>query len=143
MRRFHQFFGWTIFLVFLLTGQYMSIYHNHLAGTPDGVRMLYRSRHIYILLAALLNIGLGIYFSYAAQRWRRGLQLGGSTVIVITTLSLIPAFFYEPGLGPAKTYFSFFGIIGIAVGLLLHLIGGPRQTNEEVRRPIMQSEKYQ
>ena len=74
MRRFHQIFGWTIFLVFLLTGQYMSIYHNHLVGTPDGVRMLYRSRHIYILLAALLNIALGLYFSYAAERWRRVLQ---------------------------------------------------------------------
>ena len=126
MRRFHQIFGWTIFIVFLLTGQYMSIYHNHLAGTPDGVRMLYRSRHIYILLAALLNIGLGIYFSYAAQRWRRGLQLAGSAVIVITTLSLIPAFFYEPGVGPDQTRLSYFGIIGMAVGLLLHFLGRPK-----------------
>ena len=140
MKRFHQIFGWTIFLVFLLTGQYMSIYHNHLAGTPDGVRMLYRSRHIYILLAALLNIGLGIYFSYAAQRWRRGLQLAGSVVIVITTLSLIPAFFYEPGLGPEKTFFSYFGIIGIAVGLLLHFIGRPRQSYEEARTRVVQRE---
>jgi cadmium resistance protein CadD (predicted permease) len=127
MRRFHQIFGWTIFFVFLLTGQYLRHYQNHLHGTPDGVRMLYRSRHIYILLAALLNIGLGIYFNYAAQRWRRRLQFVGSVVIVITTLLLIPAFFYEPSLGPTKTFFSYFGIIGIALGLLLHVLGGPEQ----------------
>jgi hypothetical protein len=140
MRRFHQIFGWTMFLVFLLTGQYMSIYHNHLAGTPDGVRMLYRSRHIYISLAALLNVGLGIYFRYAAQRWRRGLQMAGSVVIVVTTLSLIPAFFYEPGLGPGRTFFSFFGIIGVALGLLLHFIGGPGQTYEDSTAGIVQDE---
>lgn len=140
MRRFHQIFGWTIFLVFLLTGQYLAIYHNHLAGTPDGVRMLYRSRHIYILLAALLNIGLGIYFSYSAQRWRRGFQIAGSTVIVVTTLVLIPAFFYEPGLGPTRTIFSRFGIIGIAFGLLLHFIGGPRIPVEPSSTQVLQSE---
>jgi hypothetical protein len=135
MRRFHQIFGWTIFIVFLLTGQYLRHYQNHLVGTPDGVRMLYRSRHIYILLAALLNIGLGIYFNYAVQRWRRRLQFAGSVMIVITTLSLIPAFFYEPALGPTKTFFSYFGIIGIAVGLLLHFLGGPEQPTVETNNP--------
>jgi hypothetical protein len=131
MRRFHLFFGWIIFIVFLLTGQYMRLYHNRLAGIPDGVRMLYRSRHIYILLAALLNIGLGIYFSYAPARWRRVLQIAGSVVIVITTLLLIPAFFYDPGLGPDKTVLSYFGIIGMAIGMLLHFIGRP--THREIR----------
>ena len=126
MRRFHQIFGWTIFIIFLLTGQYLRIYQHRLAGVPDGVRMLYRSRHIYILLAALLNIGLGIYFSYAAERWRRVLQVAGSAVIVVTTLLLIPAFFLDPGLGPDKTVLSYFGIIGMAFGMLLHFIGRPR-----------------
>lgn len=102
--------------------------------------MLYRSRHIYILLAALLNIGLGIYFSYSAQRWRRGFQIAGSTVIVVTTLVLIPAFFYEPGLGPTRTIFSRFGIIGIAFGLLLHFIGGPRIPVEPSSTQVLQSE---
>ena len=136
MRRFHQIFGWTVFVVFLLTGQYMRIYHNHLAGIPDGVRMLYRSRHIYILLAAMLNIALGIYFRYAAQRWRRGLQVAGSAVIVITTLLLIPAFFYDPGLGPDKTVLSYFGIIGMAFGMLLHFVGSPRPSDAKVREPV-------
>lgn len=126
MRRFHQIFGWIIFVAFLLTGQYLRIYHNRLADTADGMRMLYRSRHIYILLAALLNITLGLYFSYAASRWRRGFQVAGSAVIVIMTLLLIPAFFYEPELGPTRTVLSYFGIIGMAFGLLLHFIGAPR-----------------
>jgi len=135
MRRFHQVFGWAIFIIFLLTGQYMRIYHNRLAGTEDGVRMLYRSRHIYILLAALLNIALGLYFTYAAERWRRGLQLTGSVVIVITTLLLIPAFFLEPGVGPDKTRLSYFGIIGMALGLLLHFMGAHRMAAAGAQRP--------
>ena len=132
MRRFHQIFGWTIFVVFLLTGQYMARFHNHLAGTSDGVRMLYRSRHIYILLAGLLNISLGLYFSYARQRWRRGFQIMGSLVIIATTLVLLPAFFYEPLRSPDQTRLSYFGIIGMALGMLLHFLGKPKSDQAAV-----------
>ena len=141
MRLFHKIFGWTVFVVFLLTGQYMDIYHKHLAETPDGVRMLYRSRHIYILFAALLNLALGLYFNYATEPWRRGLQLAGSGVVVITTLLLIPAFFYEPALGPENISWSYFGIIGMAVGLLLHFIGAPRKFHEGEHTPVRQSDR--
>jgi hypothetical protein len=132
MKRLHQIFGWTIFVLFLLTGQYMARYHNHLKGMPDGLRMLYRSRHIYILFSALLNLGLGLYLTQRTQRWRRALQLAGSGLIVAATLVLIPAFFYEPNVGPDKTLFSYFGIITLAVGVLLHFIAGFRQQEQDL-----------
>jgi hypothetical protein len=56
MRRFHQIFGLLIILVFLLTGQYMDVYRNHMVGVEDGPRMLYRTRHIFILLTGLLHL---------------------------------------------------------------------------------------
>ena len=68
MKRFHLIIGLTVIVIFLLTGQYMEYVHNRLL--PDGTRMLYRSRHIYLLLAGLLNLAIGIYLT-ARQGWRR------------------------------------------------------------------------
>lgn len=69
MKRIHLIFGVFVVVAFLLTGQYMDKYHNHLVGVPDGPRLLYRTRHIFILLASLLNLGLGAYFTYRVQIW--------------------------------------------------------------------------
>ena len=119
MKRFHQLFGISVVIVFLLTGQYMDNYLGHLEGMPDGPRMLYRSRHIYILLAGLLNIGIGAYFTYRVERWRRVLQLLGSGLIGISTILFIAAFFYEPKLSGLVTTFSQRGVYLISLGTLV------------------------
>ena len=67
MKRFHLFFGLAIIVVFLLTGQYMDRRLDHLMYLADGPRMLFRTRHIYILMAGLLNLSLGSYFSYRPE----------------------------------------------------------------------------
>ncbi|HUF30650.1 MAG TPA: hypothetical protein VMM77_08270, partial [Gemmatimonadaceae bacterium] len=61
MRRLHLAVGMLALLVFILTGQYMDRVHEHLTGRPDGPRLLYRSAHIDLLFAALLNLLLGAY----------------------------------------------------------------------------------
>ncbi|MCM3870952.1 MAG: hypothetical protein ND895_09710 [Pyrinomonadaceae bacterium] len=127
MKRFHQLFGISVVVVFLLTGQYMDKYLGHLAGMPDGPRMLYRSRHIYILLAGLLNIGIGTYLAYHFERWRRVLQLLGSGLIVIATCLFIAAFFHEPKLSGLLTPLSQRGIYLISFGTLLHFFSGLRR----------------
>ena len=114
-------------IVFLLTGQYMDIYLGHLEGMPDGPRMLYRSRHIYILMAGLLNIGIGTYFTYHVERWRRVLQLLGSGLIVIATCLFIAAFFYEPKLSGLVTPISQPSLFLISFGTLFHLFSSLRQ----------------
>ena len=127
MKRFHQLFGITTVIVFLLTGQYMDKYLGHLQGMPDGPRMLYRSRHIYILLAGLLNIGIGAYFTYHVERWRRVLQLLGSGLIVFATCLFVAAFFYEPKLSGLVTPISQRSIFLISYGTLFHLFSGLRR----------------
>ena len=52
MRRFHLGAGLLGVLAFLATGQY----HEHLRGMDDAQRLLFRSAHIYLLLASLLNL---------------------------------------------------------------------------------------
>ncbi|MEK6281131.1 MAG: hypothetical protein AABN95_12325 [Acidobacteriota bacterium] len=124
MRRFHLTFGLIVVIVFLLTGQYMDRYLNHLEGMPDGPRLLYRTRHIFILLAGLLNLGIGTYFRYRQLRDRRIMQMLGSALIVLATILFVVAFFYEPQLNNLHTPLSHWGMYAIAAGTFLHLLSG-------------------
>src|SRR6185369_7547627 len=98
MKRFHLIFGLVLLVVFLLTGQYMDRFHDHLRNMPDGPRMLYRTRHIFILFSGLLHLGLGAYFRYRSDAGRRLLQALGSVLVTIASVLFIIAFFYEPHL---------------------------------------------
>jgi hypothetical protein len=127
MKRFHLVFGLITFIVFLLTGQYMDRYHQHLAYMADGPRLLYRTRHIFILMSALLHIGIGSYFRYWRVGWRRILQVVGSALITIAPVLFTIAFFYEPHLQDLNTPLSLIAMILISVGTLLHLLSGLRE----------------
>ena len=127
MKKAHLIFGVLIVVSFLLTGQYMDKFHNHLVGIADGPRLLYRTRHIFILLAGLLNLGIGAYFTYRLEPWRRTMQLLGSLLIFIASLLFVIAFFYEPGLSDLHTPLSHWGTYTIATGAVLHVISGVRQ----------------
>lgn len=133
MKRFHLTFGLIVVVVFLLTGQYMDRYFNHLEGMPDGPRLLYRTRHIFILLAGLLNLGIGTYFRPRESVGRRILQILGSALIVVATGLFVVAFFHEPGLPDLHTPLSHYGMYAIAAGTLLHLLSGlgPRGVERE------------
>ena len=124
IKKAHLIFGAFIVLAFLLTGQYMDKYFNHLHGMPDGPRLLYRTRHIFILLAGLLNLGIGAYITYRTERWRRVVQLIGSLLIVTASFLFLIAFFYEPNLANLRTPLSHWGTYIIATGVLLHVISG-------------------
>lgn len=123
MKRIHLLFGISLFVVFVLTGQYMDKFLNHLQGMQDGPRMLYRSRHIYILLSALINIGLGTYLRYQTELWRRVLQIAGSALVLLASAVAVVAFFYEPQLGTLQTPITGRVMYALAGGTLLHMFG--------------------
>ena len=126
MKKAHLIFGACVVLAFLLTGQYMDKFHNHMVGVPDAPRLLYRTRHIFILLAGLLNLGIGAYFSSRIEAWQRALQLLGSLLIFAASALFLIAFFYEPNSGSLRTPLSHWGTYTIATGALLHVISGVR-----------------
>jgi hypothetical protein len=130
MRKLHLVFGIFVLIAFLLTGQYMDKYFNHMVGVPDGERLLYRTRHIFILLAGLINLGIAAYFTYRLQRWRRILQLFGSGFIFLASLLFIVAFFYEPGLEDLYTPLSHWGTYSVVAGVVLHLLSGAGEKKE-------------
>ena len=127
MKKAHLIFGVLIVVGFLLTGQYMHKFHNHLHGMADGPRLLYRTRHIFILLAGLLNLGIGAYFTNRIQPWARTLQLLGSLFIFAASILFLIAFFYEPNLGNLHTPLSHWGTYTIATGAVLHVLSGTSQ----------------
>ena len=127
MRKIHLIFGIFVVVAFLLTGQYMDKLYNHMVGVPDAQRLLFRTRHIFILLAGLLNLGIGAYFTYRVETWRRTIQLLGSLLIFVASFLFLIAFFYEPKLNDLHTPLSHWGTYTIASGALLHVVSGARQ----------------
>ena len=125
MKRLHLIVGLTVVVVFLLTGQYMEYVHNRLLA--DGTRMLYRSRHIYLLLSGLLNLILGIYFVPLPRGWRRTIQIVGTILIVLSPGLLLAGFFSEPHRGPDQTRVAALGIFSIAIGTVLHALAQLKQ----------------
>ena len=130
MKRVHLIFGVCVVVAFLLTGQYMDKFHNHLVGVADGPRLLYRTRHIFILLSGLLNLGIGAYFTYRTETWQRTIQLLGSLLIFVASFLFIIAFFYEPNLGTLRTPLSHWGTYTIATGAVLHVLSGIRRRED-------------
>jgi hypothetical protein len=117
-------FGAIALAAFLLTGQYMDKVHDHLSGMPDGPRMIYRTRHIFILFTGLLNLVIGVYAKPAPVVWRRAGQLLGSGLIVLAAGLFLAGFIYEPGLSNLRTPFSHWGVYAAVAGVLLHVISG-------------------
>src|SRR5262249_11930247 len=59
MKRIHLIFGLLLFVVFVITGRYMRLdFPDKDVISPD-LRVLMRSRHIYILFSALIHLTLG------------------------------------------------------------------------------------
>jgi ethanolamine transporter EutH len=123
LRRVHLVIGIVAVVAFLLGGQVMGHHHPRMEQLSAELRMMYVSRHIYLLTAALVNTVLGLYLQLHPSRWRRGLQLVGSTLILVSVVSLALAFTVEPPLGMAgRGWRSFVGLIALFAGVMTHLV---------------------
>ena len=118
----------------------------HLAGMADLPRMLYRSAHIYLLFAALLNLLLGLYGDDHPRGWRRGITKLGSVLILIAPVMILIGFdreasrtdFERPFVGFA-IYFCFAGVLIHAIARVSHfpsLVSARRFTKSEELRQI-------
>lgn len=122
----------------------MDKHFHHMVGVPDGIRLLYRTRHIFILLSGLTNLGIAAYFNYRDQFWPRAFQLIGSGLTLSSSFLFIVAFFYEPELGGLRTPLSHWSTYCIAAGVILHVLSGlgpkqeegPRLTRTNRRRNV-------
>src|ERR1700740_2290487 len=101
MRRGHLIIAVLGIIAFLITGQVMGHHHPKMQLLSPEIRMMYVSRHIYLLGAVLVNVVMGLYLQEGPPGWRRMLQRMGSLLIIVSAVSLLLAFMMEPALGLA------------------------------------------
>jgi hypothetical protein len=126
MAWFHLIFGLVMFVVFVTTGRFMRADFPDKDAIEQELRILMRSRHIYILFSAIIHLALGIYLQMRPQLWRKMLQYGGSIVLVISSSFLVWAFIVETYNLQHFSDLSRNGIYAALVGIGLHMIGGLR-----------------
>jgi hypothetical protein len=120
MRRLHLAVGFAFVAVFLATGAHMRAHFPAAHGGDVGVRMMYRSAHVYIVLAALLNLALAAQWRWRPARWRRLLQAAGSAAVSAAPFVFTTAFFLEPAPQRFDRPYCLVGLALAAIGTLLH-----------------------
>src|SRR5215469_2811024 len=121
MRKLHLIAGLLGILVFVVSGQAMRLHKPPIRSLEGGQRMMFLSRHIYILGSALVNLTLGLYLRLESGGWRKNLQVAGSLLILLSLVLLTLAFVDEPGGGIAgRSLQSAFGWFTLLGGGLAH-----------------------
>ncbi|MFL6467167.1 MAG: hypothetical protein ACJ72Z_04330 [Pyrinomonadaceae bacterium] len=123
MKWFHLIFGIALFFVFTQTGTLMRTDFPDKEAIPQDLRLLMRSRHIYILFAALINIVLGLYLQLRPQLVLKVLQILGSIAIAVGSVLLVYAWYVETYGLQHFSGLSRNGIYTTALGVGLHLFG--------------------
>jgi hypothetical protein len=136
MKLLHMLVGVFVVVAFLLTGQYMDYLDVRSGALGETARMMFRSRHIYILLAGLVNLAVGAYFVRRAGGWRKGLQLVGSVFIIVAPALMLAAFFSEPGRAGLQRHFTLPAVVILSLGTLCHTFSGLRTRQTEILKQL-------
>ena len=129
MRRLQYIIGLAGIVAFVLSGQVLRLHRPPMHTMPDGPRMVFVSRHIYLLCASLLNLALGMYVRIDTRGWRRPVQIAGSALVAAAPVLLAVAFLREPELGLAgRSAWSALGLFAMAGGILLHMTSRLKRT---------------
>ncbi|MBX3702867.1 MAG: hypothetical protein KF822_03765 [Steroidobacteraceae bacterium] len=121
-RMAHLVVGAIAVVAFLITGQVMGRLDPPVADMEWAERLLFRSRHIYILAAGLVNLALGVNYQLPAGAARRGMAVAGSLLVLASALLLFFAFFAEPMAGRWPGPLSMLGLQAMFGGVLLYTV---------------------
>jgi hypothetical protein len=122
-RRAHWLVGTLTLLLFPLAGLYM----RYVALVPqleDAPRLVYRSRFLFLLFIALVNLAM----TYASPQ--RFLQRLGSAIVLAAPLPLIASFLFDPARGVQSSPWTVFTMRVLFLAAVLLAL-----TNRPWRRP--------
>ena len=91
---------------------------------PQELRLLMRSRHIYILFSALIHLALGAYLQIGPRIGMKVLQYAGSLMLIASSGLLVWAFVVETYSLQHFSNISRYGIYTSLAGVVLHVLGG-------------------
>ncbi len=90
------------------------------------VRILFRSRHVYLLLTGLINLTLGSYLSFRPAGPARLAQIAGSGLLLASPAVVFLAFCVEPEGPGIASPLTPLAIAMTLAGVILHfLASGP------------------
>ena len=122
----HLIFGIVLFVVFLITGRFMRADFPDKDIIPQDLRLLMRSRHIYILFSSLIHILLGLYLRIHENIWRKYLQIFGSFLLFAASALLVWAFIFETYSAKHFSDISRYGLYASLAGTIFHLLSRDR-----------------
>lgn len=120
LRMSHLAVGVIAVVAFLITGQVMGRHEPPVGDMEWAERLLFRSRHIYLLGAGLVNLALGVNYRLPDGAARRGAAIAGSLLALASALLLFFAFFAEPMAGRWPGALSMLGLQAMFAGVLLY-----------------------
>jgi hypothetical protein len=122
MRAVHRVVGFAFVVVFLGTGLWMRASFPAAHQGLHGMRMMFRSAHVYILLAALLNLLVAAHWRPQEQPWRRWLQQAGSVALAVIPVMFTIAFFVEPAPERLDRPWCLVGVVLALSGTAFHTL---------------------
>ncbi len=117
--RLNRWLGLAAVVVFLATGQYMIRHRPPVDEMEQGLRLLYRSRHVYILFGGLLNLLLGLVPPVTAGGWRRAAAAAGALLVAAAPVLLVAAFYVDTGVIGQPSPLGLLGVEAAFGGCLL------------------------
>ncbi len=118
LRTAHLVVGAVTIGAFLVTGMVMYAHQPPLSAMDWDDRLLFRSRHIYILCAGLVNLSLGLHYALPDGALRRAAAAGGSLLALAGAALLFFAFFAEPMADREPGPLSAFGLYALFGGVM-------------------------
>ena len=128
--RAHWLVGLLALIAFPLTGQYMLHYAD--VATLDSVpRLIFRSRHLLLLVAGVANIALS-----NSQPFHRA-QRVASVLIMVSPFLIIAAFFIDPARGLNSSQIFRWAMYSLWIaGVLLAIVNRPRRVQPPPARML-------
>jgi hypothetical protein len=108
-------------VVFVLTGQYMSILLRGMMDMPDGPRLLYRTSHLYLMWSSLVNLLVGYYFVAANTKVARIMQCFASALLLAGPPLILAGFFLESPVNNLDRPFCGWANYFALAGVILHV----------------------
>jgi hypothetical protein len=130
LRKLHFVVGLAGVVAFLVTGIYMRAGFPDLYAANEVLRYLYRSNHVYVLLASLVNVALGVHLTPVAPGWRAVVTRVGSLLVLASPAVLCFAFFVEAPVASPERVWTLLGVAMVAAGIALHVLGTARRPRE-------------
>ena len=122
LRMAHLVVGAVAVVGFLITGLLMNAHEPPVMTMGWDQRLLFNSRHIYLMSAGLVNLAMGIHYLLPTAHARRIAATLGSLLALGSAVLLFFAFFAEPMAGRLPGGTSGYGLFALFGGVLIYAL---------------------